>query len=168
MNAGLAHTLESLFGPPSEAIDISDFLESAVNEVVQDACSSTIPEIAEECRWLSSTATLKEFLTFLSVEEIRGLLTNTWNNPTLSGHLIRDHDRIVSALHSAATSRPKSIRKTQLPHPEALSAEVNTLQNTLDNISLKSFRFCFYRIYWCLTQRSSGWMQILFYSCEHR
>ena len=71
-------------------------------------------------------------------------MTDTWNNPTLSGHLIRDHERIVSALHSTATSKSKSVRKTQLPDPETLSAEVNTLQKSIDNISLKSFRFCFY------------------------
>jgi hypothetical protein len=71
-------------------------------------------------------------------------MTDTWDNPALSGHLIRDHDRIVSALHSTATSKSKSVRKTQLPDPETLSAEVNTLQKNIDNVSLKSFRFCFH------------------------
>ena len=71
-------------------------------------------------------------------------MTDTWNNPTLSGHLIKDHERIVTALHSTATSKSKSVRKTQLPDPETLSAEVNTLQKSIDNISLKSFRFCFH------------------------
>jgi len=46
----------------------------------------------------------------------------------------------VSALYSTATSKSKSVRKTQLPDPETLSAEVNTLQKNVDNVSLKTFR----------------------------
>lgn len=55
MNTGLAHTVESLFGPASELIDVSDFLQNATNatEIAPDVVSTTIPaEIAEECRWL--------------------------------------------------------------------------------------------------------------------
>jgi len=63
MNSGLAHTVESLFGPASELIDVSDFLQSATNatEIAPDAVSLPIPaEIAEECRWLPSTVTLDD------------------------------------------------------------------------------------------------------------
>jgi hypothetical protein len=54
MNAGLAHTIESLFGPVSEIIDVSDFLKSATNatEITRDSTAPTIQNVfAEECRW---------------------------------------------------------------------------------------------------------------------
>ena len=73
MNAGFAHTTESLFGPASEVIDISEFLRTATNaiDIVQAADSPTIPvDIAEECRWLPPTAILGDsLLTFNSVSK---------------------------------------------------------------------------------------------------
>jgi hypothetical protein len=59
MDAGFAHTTESLFGPASEVIDVFDFLQSATVAIgiTRAAESPTIPaEIAEECRWVRCTA----------------------------------------------------------------------------------------------------------------
>lgn len=59
MNAGLAYTIESLFGPPSEFVDITSFIQAAV-EVESRAVSysdlNSPPEgglsntVATECR----------------------------------------------------------------------------------------------------------------------
>lgn len=54
MNAGLAHSIESLFGPASEPVDIAAFLESAAHfdshplELEQEKASAE-----KECRLLS-------------------------------------------------------------------------------------------------------------------
>lgn len=54
MNAGLAHSIESLFGPASEPVDIAAFLESAAHfhshplELEQEKSSAE-----KECRLLS-------------------------------------------------------------------------------------------------------------------
>jgi len=74
------------------------------------------------------------------VEDIRDSLSNIWSNTTLCAHLIKDHDYIVSALHSTANPKPsKSSKKSHLPDPHTLSVEVTTLQKNLDVVSLKSF-----------------------------
>lgn len=52
MNAGLAHTVDSLFGPASEKVDISAFIESE-KILYQDTLSnqSFSSAIADECRF---------------------------------------------------------------------------------------------------------------------
>ena len=65
MNASLAHTIESLFGPASEVIDVSEFLQCATNvvEIARDADPPTIPsEIAEHCRWPPFSTTVTDLL----------------------------------------------------------------------------------------------------------
>ena len=51
MNAGLAHTIDSLFGPASEKINVHAFIESA-NFLYQDTLSNpSSSTIADECRF---------------------------------------------------------------------------------------------------------------------
>ena len=52
MNAGLAHTIDSLFGPASEKIDVNAFIESE-KILYQDTLSNqpSFSTIAEECRF---------------------------------------------------------------------------------------------------------------------
>lgn len=51
MNAGLAHTIDSLFGPASEKVDVNAFIESE-KVLYQDTLSNqTSPTIADECRF---------------------------------------------------------------------------------------------------------------------
>lgn len=59
MNPGLAYAIESLFGPPSESVDITSFIQAAVevesrtvsysglNSLSEGALSNTV---AAECR----------------------------------------------------------------------------------------------------------------------
>jgi hypothetical protein len=51
MNAGLAHTIDSLFGPASEKVDVNAFIESEkiLYQDTQSNQSSSI--IEEECRF---------------------------------------------------------------------------------------------------------------------
>lgn len=75
-----------------------------------------------------------------SVSELRESLCNTWSNPTLSAHLIKDHDHMVSALHALNQKPLKATRKSYLPDPDTLPVEVTNLQKSLDAVSLNSFR----------------------------
>ena len=52
MNAGLAHTVDSLFGPASEKVDVNAFIESE-KLLYQDILSnqSSLSTIADECRF---------------------------------------------------------------------------------------------------------------------
>jgi hypothetical protein len=52
-----SRTIESLFGPASEIIDITDFLSSAghvLTEAAGEEETVIASTIAEECRWLLS------------------------------------------------------------------------------------------------------------------
>lgn len=40
MNAGLAHTLDSQFGPPSELVDVTKFIQSAASARSRGAASA--------------------------------------------------------------------------------------------------------------------------------
>lgn len=76
-----------------------------------------------------------------SASDIYQSLRDTWSNPILSAHLIKDHDHTVSVLHSLSQSPEKPARKSHLPDPDTLPIEVTNLQKTLDAVSLKSFRW---------------------------
>ncbi|CAA7261682.1 unnamed protein product [Cyclocybe aegerita] len=125
MNAGLAHTMDSLFGPPSEPVDISAFLESTSS--LPHGFTTSEPEsqdIADEC----------------NVSDIQQSISDIWNEPTLSAHLMKDHDHIVCALHSINSKTSKPGRKANLPDPDTLSLQVTNLQKAMDAVSLKSFK----------------------------
>lgn len=58
MNAGLAHTIDSLFGPASEKVDVNAFIESEealCQDSLSDQSSSTI---ADECRFYNFLCSL--------------------------------------------------------------------------------------------------------------
>ncbi|KAG6831696.1 hypothetical protein H0H92_008339 [Tricholoma furcatifolium] len=112
-------TIESLFGPPSEPIDIPAFIQSAAaldhEEPVVDS------SVAEEC----------------SVADIRSSLSDAWNNPNISAHLSNNHDYMLMSLYS--TTKPsKSKRKFQSSQSTALPSEVAELQADLDAVKLSS------------------------------
>ena len=142
MNANLAHTLDSLFGPPSDIINVSEFLESsrALTSLPENE-QSLASDVIEQCRY-SSTQTILEMNSLIatSVHDIRDSLEGLWSNPTLSAHLIKDHDHTVTALHSISQRNTKSARKTHLPDPDTIGAEVAHLQKSLASVALKSFK----------------------------
>ncbi|KIM45254.1 hypothetical protein M413DRAFT_441936, partial [Hebeloma cylindrosporum] len=126
MNPGQSYTIESLFGPPSERIDIQTFLDTSSSEVVPDHERGFSVEVEDEC----------------SVADIYNTLTGVWSNPTLAAHLINDHDRIVSALHASVNPKaPKSGRRpSHLPDPDTVKSEVTNLQKQLDAVPLKGLK----------------------------
>jgi len=57
MNAGLSHTIDSLFGPASQLVDITEFLNSVgpLRNTEQTVGECSAAEGLElECRWLTS------------------------------------------------------------------------------------------------------------------
>ena len=139
MNAGLAHTIDSLFGPASEKINVNAFIESAkllYQDTPSNPSSSTI---ADECRFhnISFLARLSQIdKNFNSVSDIRDSLYNLWNNPTLSATLIRDHDHTIASLR--AIVNPNKSRKTY--HNTFLLPEISSLQKNTEAISLTAWR----------------------------
>lgn len=145
MNANLTYTMESLFGPCSELVDISVFLNvsSASNQDTLSSDSESVPpDVIEECRFLSHLCVCIALVvtTGLSVADIRHSLEIIWDNPTLSGHLIREHDRTVTALYSLNQRLSKSHRKPNFPDPDTLVPEVAEVQKNMEATSLDSLK----------------------------
>lgn len=79
-----------------------------------------------------------------SVDGIRESLFNVWNNPLLAAHLGKGHDKAVSNFHVSAnlTSKgTKRTRKAEKSVSSTFSSGVEELQQSLDAVELKAFRF---------------------------
>ncbi|KAF9482137.1 hypothetical protein BDN70DRAFT_875428 [Pholiota conissans] len=126
MNANLSYTIDSLFGPPSDLINITAFLEttSKLNPDSTTDAETFIPDLVNEC----------------SVDDVCNTLSEVWSNPTLSAYIITDHERNVTSLHHHTQKAIKASRKTSNRDYMTLSHEVSDLQKNLDGISLSSFR----------------------------
>lgn len=117
--------MESLFGPPSEPVDILAFVNSAVEVRSGDLHSVQLPreDIMCEC----------------SVSDLRDYLSDAWNNPTISAHLLKSHEQSIVSLSSP--SKPlKSKRRAHVGNSDALTPQVATLQRDLDEIELSSWK----------------------------
>jgi len=142
MNAGLAHSIESLFGPASEPVDIADFLESAAHlnshplKPEQEESS-----VEKECRLLSLSEQYLPELMASSVDDLRSALYDTWDDPTLSAHILKNHEHTIGALHSAASKLIRTGRKSNFSDPDSFLPEVVTLQNNFNSSKLISWRF---------------------------
>ncbi|TFK73930.1 hypothetical protein BDN72DRAFT_138869 [Pluteus cervinus] len=108
----------SLFGPPSELINIAAFIAptGTRSEVLHEQDSSV------DC----------------SVFDIREELNVLWNTPALSAHITKKFEHTISTLHSA--SNPTKKKRPRLPDPDNYPEEVTTLQGKLDVSSLLSAR----------------------------
>ncbi|KAG6920296.1 hypothetical protein DXG01_005065 [Tephrocybe rancida] len=116
-------TIESLFGPPSEPIDVSSFIQAAA-ALDPDESLVEPSSAAEEC----------------NVDDFRDNLFEAWNNPPLSAHLSNTHDLLLTSLHST-TKTSKSKRKAQPPELNSLPPGVATLQGHLDTVKLTSWKY---------------------------
>ena len=136
MNAGLAHTIDSLFGPASEKVDVNAFIESE-KILYQDTLSNqSSSSISDECRFVSFSffARFHTLINVNSVSDIRDSLYNLWNNPTLSATLIKDHEQTISALQAVYP------RKSRKAYPTTHSPEVSDLQKSIKSVSLTAWR----------------------------
>lgn len=79
-----------------------------------------------------------------SVDDIRDEFTNLWNDPSMSCHLTKEHERTISTLYASASPSSKRGRKLNTP-PESLiqtlPAEVQSLQHSIDSVELTCFKY---------------------------
>lgn len=142
MNAGLAHSIESLFGPASEPVDIAAFLESAAYLDSHPLKPEQEKSSAEkECRLLNLFEQYHPELMASSVDDLRSALYDIWDDPTLSAYILKNHEHTIGALHSAASKSIRTGRKSNFPDPDSLLPEVATLQKKFDSSKLISWRF---------------------------
>ncbi|KIM91888.1 hypothetical protein PILCRDRAFT_809875 [Piloderma croceum F 1598] len=147
MNAGMAHSYESQFGPASDPIDIAQFIRIATELETQapisvpmfspSPCSvagfeamDQLPEeykesVAEEC----------------SITDIKSSIEEMLDNPTLYAHITKTHDTNVYLIHEHAdTSGRRKRKRPALLDPAHEAPAVTALQKTLDSVQLKSWQ----------------------------
>ena len=135
MNAGLAHTIDSLFGPASEKVDVNAFIESEKILYKDTFSNQSSSIIADECRYvLFLHGFLHTLIVLNSLSDIRDSLYNIWNNPTLSAALIKDHEH---TLHACVN--PNKPQKTY-PTTDSPLPEVSNLHKSIDSVSLGAWR----------------------------
>lgn len=116
-------TIESLFGPPSEPIDIPAFIQAATAIPIEEDNAEESLSVADEC----------------DVSDIRDNLSKTWNSPRLSAHLSNNHNKLLVAL-SSTTKAARTKRKAQLQDSLDLPPDIATLQDHLGAVKLSCWK----------------------------
>ncbi|KAJ6587082.1 snRNA-activating protein of 50kDa MW C terminal-domain-containing protein [Mycena vulgaris] len=121
MNPSKTAEVENQFGPPSEPINVAQFIQStsAAFSLPQHP-----PEIAEQC----------------SVADIRDSLTSVGNNPQLMAHIIKNHELAIASLHMAAEKTARSRKRPPARDTSTDTPEIVQFQSEIDNIPLESWK----------------------------
>ncbi|KAJ7346795.1 snRNA-activating protein of 50kDa MW C terminal-domain-containing protein [Mycena albidolilacea] len=121
MNATKASYIENQFGPPSELVNVAQFIRST-SQVL--SLHDHPPEIADQC----------------SIADIRDSLTAVANNAHLMAHLIKNHELAVSNLHMAAGRTARSRKRPPARDTSNDTPQIVKFQEELDAIPLESWK----------------------------
>ncbi|KAJ3555769.1 hypothetical protein NM688_g2387 [Phlebia brevispora] len=142
MSIGQGQAHESHFGPTSELIEVSAFLQSAQSEfgAPYPQSSSSIQGSARE-EWLTLSEDTKRALQEeCSVSDLRSSLNNIVVNPRLMAHVTRTHDASLQSIYETAdTSNRRKRKRVTVLTPDQEQPEVTALQQKLDQVQLKSW-----------------------------
>ncbi|KAJ7045690.1 snRNA-activating protein of 50kDa MW C terminal-domain-containing protein [Mycena alexandri] len=121
MNATKAFYIENQFGPPSELVNVAQFVQSTpqVPPPVQHP-----PEIAEQC----------------SVADIRDSITSVGNDAHAMAYLIKSHEYEVSSLHMAAERTARTRKRPPARDTSNDTQDTARLQSELDGVALESWK----------------------------
>jgi len=71
--------------------------------------------------------------------DIQVSLSDAWNNPLVSAHLLKSHEESIASLYSS--SKPLKLkRRAHVPRSETFVPEVAALQKDLDEVELSSWK----------------------------
>lgn len=138
----------TVFGPPSEPINVAAFLQSALaaESVSSTGVLAELPEeqlcnVLAECRYVRFISSPLSSH-FASVNDIQISLFDVWNNPRLSAHLLKEHELAINSIHVRKRSSKK--RKPYMTDAAELPQEVVDLQKELNMVILDSWKLaCF-------------------------
>ncbi|KII92802.1 hypothetical protein PLICRDRAFT_37596 [Plicaturopsis crispa FD-325 SS-3] len=144
MNQAMAHAHESHFGPPSQPIDVAQFIQSAVALKTRDTKPTDVFSHEGSFGGLESLADVPEAAKNAieeecSVEDVASTVTDLWEDPVRLAHVLNHHEATVSVIHESADTTSKRKRKRAMPDPSHESPEIKALQDRLENIRLKSW-----------------------------
>ncbi|KAJ7496121.1 snRNA-activating protein of 50kDa MW C terminal-domain-containing protein, partial [Mycena galericulata] len=121
MNSAKTSYIENQFGPPSELINVAQFIQSTPTVLL---LPQQPPEIAEQC----------------SVADIRDSLTTVGNDVHLMAHIIKTHELAIATLHMAAEKNARSRKRPAARDTSNDTPEILALQSELDHVTLESWK----------------------------
>ncbi|KAJ7497460.1 snRNA-activating protein of 50kDa MW C terminal-domain-containing protein [Mycena latifolia] len=121
MNSTKASYIENQFGPPSELVNVAQFIQSTSAAL---SLPQHPPEIAEQC----------------SVADIRDSLASLGNDAQLMAHLIKNHELAVSSLHMAAEKTARSRKRPPARDTSNDTPEILALQSEIEKVPLESWK----------------------------
>jgi snRNA-activating protein complex subunit 3 len=150
MNRSASLYQDSRFGPPSEPIDIGQFLASA-RELDSISTSGSAPSVSPLSKlnipafseFKSLPSSRHEALSAqCSVDDISTQLNATLSSPILTAHIIRSHRAVLSSIFDAVdTSKSRRRARRDVMDPEnETNAEVRELQASLDTVQLRAMK----------------------------
>ncbi|TFY70618.1 hypothetical protein EVG20_g2385 [Dentipellis fragilis] len=159
MNAGTSFAHESHFGPPSELININEFLQAALES--RSAGQETLFDDDEEfpncfLGILSRDAPTSDDATTVaeecSIDDLKATLTTTLLNPRLAAHTRTSHEASISTIYTVADSNASNRRKRKRDAAtnSQENPELTEFKNKLDNIRLQS---------WPITQDAASFIR---------
>lgn len=128
-SSGVTQSIESLFGPPSQLIDITNFIQNALaslakRDVTQADEDDVDMDIKVEC----------------SVDDMKRELEEILRDPLLAAQLDKSHEQMVGELYASHTKNKKSGKKTAGKDLAVLDPAVDRMQKQLDAVQLKCWK----------------------------
>ncbi|KAG1867392.1 snRNA-activating protein of 50kDa MW C terminal-domain-containing protein [Suillus subluteus] len=128
-------SFDSYFGPPSQPINVAEFLQQANSELLSESSTNASWEQLTPEHRNAVEAEINE-----SISDLKSSLDQVWDNPVLSAHVRRQHESTVASVRDQAdVPAPKGRKRKRDIAPEGSEStpEVLQLQEELDAVNLR-------------------------------
>jgi snRNA-activating protein complex subunit 3 len=156
----MSRGFDSHFGPPSQPINVSEFLQQAgpsllpahpaweqLSHEQKDAVEAEVT-----ARYSSPSLAIVALIAHQrSISELKSSLEQVWDDPILSAHLLRQHESTVASVHDQADApgtRKRKRKRLIAPEGGESAPGVSQLQDKLDAVDLRCWRYVSTFAYW--------------------
>ncbi|THH31789.1 hypothetical protein EUX98_g2404 [Antrodiella citrinella] len=135
---------DTLFGPSSELIEVSKFIQTADSLTSESDLWSTTAQLApgsSRDEWLNLPTSQKDAVEAeCRVDDFRSTLNEVISNPHLMQHITKTHEANVYSIHETAdTSHRRKRKRNVLADATDAPPDVRTLREKMDAVQLKSW-----------------------------
>ncbi|KAG1808202.1 snRNA-activating protein of 50kDa MW C terminal-domain-containing protein [Suillus subaureus] len=131
----MSRSFDSYFGPPSQPINVAEFLQQANSALLSGSFTNAAWEQLTPEHRNAVEAEINE-----SISDLKSSLDQVWDNPVLSAHVLRQHESTIASVRGQADApAPKGRKRKRDIAPEGSEStpEVLQLQEKLDAVNLR-------------------------------
>ncbi|KAG2345564.1 hypothetical protein BDR05DRAFT_988652 [Suillus weaverae] len=131
----MSRGFDSYFGPPSQPINVAEFLQQANSALLSGPFTNASWEQLTPEHRNAVEAEITE-----SISDLKSSLEQVWDNPVLSAYVMRQHEFTVASVRGQADApAPKGRKRKRHIAPEGseCAPEVLQLQEKLDAVNLR-------------------------------